>query len=197
MLFQGPNLLPEQEPHRLQDSDLRKREGYLRRCKEAMWSRWTKEYLRALRERHNIKHPGTKLQLAVGDVVIIESPLEKSRGKWPLGYRSNFDRSSGWRDTSGEATGRKGLLRKTSTAPLPAGVILWRNQDDHTNYLERRRPCFPTKEDSSNRSERKTENPWDWRELLNCTLIVSSMSIEHLNLAVFSFLVLLVRGSFL
>ena len=85
MLFQGPNLLPEQEPHHLQDTDLRKREKYLRRCKEAMWSRWTKEYLRALRERHNMKHPDTKPQLAVGYVVMIKSPFEKSRNKWPLG----------------------------------------------------------------------------------------------------------------
>ena len=43
-----------------------------------------KEYLRALRERHSLKHDTKPFSLAVGDVVIIYSE-ERNRGKWPLG----------------------------------------------------------------------------------------------------------------
>lgn len=84
LLFQGPNLLPEQESCYIKDRDLRKRElKYLRKCKEAMWSRWSREYLRALRKRHIMKNRRVKLSLTVGDMFIIKSPGEKNQGKWP------------------------------------------------------------------------------------------------------------------
>ena len=70
LLFVGTTTLPEKEPER---GDLRKRAKYLRRCKDAMWKRWTREYLRALRERHGLKHSGKESVLGVGDVVIIHS----------------------------------------------------------------------------------------------------------------------------
>ena len=53
MLLGQSNTIPQLEPHNIDDGDLRKRAKYLQRCKEAVWRRWTKEYLRALRERHN------------------------------------------------------------------------------------------------------------------------------------------------
>jgi hypothetical protein len=49
-----------------------------------MWKRWSKEYLRGLRERHNLTHKVKQSKLSVGDVVTIKSD-EKNRGKWPLG----------------------------------------------------------------------------------------------------------------
>ena len=52
MLFLNSNLLPELQPHHIETTDLRKRAKHLLKCKEAIWSRWTKEYLRSLRERH-------------------------------------------------------------------------------------------------------------------------------------------------
>ena len=45
---------------------------------------WSSEYVRRLRERHNLKHPGKPCTLAVGDVVILKSE-DKNWGKWPLG----------------------------------------------------------------------------------------------------------------
>ena len=48
-LYGQPNMLPELEPHRIQEHDLRKRTKYLRKCKETLWSRWTREYLRDLK----------------------------------------------------------------------------------------------------------------------------------------------------
>ena len=54
-----------------------------------MWRRWSSEYLRALRERHRLKHGNTESGLAVGDVVIIKS-VERNRNCWPLGIIEEF-----------------------------------------------------------------------------------------------------------
>ena len=40
--------------------------------------------MRALRERHRLKHGNKKCTLAVGDVVVIQS-AERNRNCWPLG----------------------------------------------------------------------------------------------------------------
>ena len=52
MLFLNSNLLPELQPHHIETADLRKRAKHLLKCKEAIWNRWTKEYLHSLCERH-------------------------------------------------------------------------------------------------------------------------------------------------
>ena len=49
-----------------------------------MWRRWSREYLAALRERHDCNGNGKARPLKPGDVVLIRSE-EKNRGKWPLG----------------------------------------------------------------------------------------------------------------
>ena len=84
LLFLNTNILPELQPHQLDDKDLRKRAKFLLRTKDALWRRWTTEYLRSLRERHRLKHGGKKCTLAVGDVVVIQSS-ERNRNCWPLG----------------------------------------------------------------------------------------------------------------
>ena len=83
-LFQRSTRFPEQEPWREETTDLRKRAKYLRSCKEAVWRRWSREYLVALRERHNCSGIGMASSLNPGDIVLIRSE-EKNRGKWPLG----------------------------------------------------------------------------------------------------------------
>ena len=83
LLYNQPNVMPELQPHQVEDSILRKRARYLIKCKQAMWSRWSKEYVRGLRERRNLKH-GKKPAIAEGDVVIIQRD-DKNRNKWKLG----------------------------------------------------------------------------------------------------------------
>ena len=82
--FGRPNLLPDPEACHEENPDLRKRARYLARCKDVIWRRWSAEYLRGLRERHNMKHNKRQLSLTTGDVVIIKSD-EKNRGQWRLG----------------------------------------------------------------------------------------------------------------
>ncbi|XP_044174273.1 uncharacterized protein LOC122957892 [Acropora millepora] len=83
-LFQRANRLPKLEPWREENRDLRKRAKHLKSCKDALWKRWTREYLAALRERHGRGKEGKLKSLKIGDVVNIHSE-EKNRGKWPLG----------------------------------------------------------------------------------------------------------------
>jgi len=83
MLLQSPNFLPVLKPF-LEGICLRKRAKFLKRTKEEMWRRWTNEYMKALRERHRLKHAKNDHNLAVGDVVIIKSS-ERNRNQWPLG----------------------------------------------------------------------------------------------------------------
>ena len=44
---------------------------HLKKCKDALWTGWTTEYLRALREKHNAGRGG-ECNLAVGDIVLIK-----------------------------------------------------------------------------------------------------------------------------
>ena len=82
--FGCPNLLPDPEAHHQENPDLRKRARYLARCKDVTRKRWSAEYLRGLRERHNMKHNKRQLSVTSGDVIIIKGD-EKNRGQWKLG----------------------------------------------------------------------------------------------------------------
>ena len=98
LLFLRSNQLPELEPHHLREFDLRRRAKYLRRCKQALWTRWTTEYLRGLRERHRMKHKGQTTPLAKGEVVIIKEE-ERNRNKWTIRFVEDL------------ISGRNGIVR--------------------------------------------------------------------------------------
>ena len=76
--------IPEEDPDNIDESDLRKRQKYIIRCKEAVWRRWQQEYLKALRERHNMKYNQKAIKPATGDVVVIKGD-ERNKGKWKIG----------------------------------------------------------------------------------------------------------------
>ena len=98
LLFLNTNLLPELQPYHLEERDLRKRAKFIQSTKDAMWRRWTGEYMRALRERHQIKQGCRENRLAVGDVVIVKSE-ERNRNHWPLAIVTEL------------YTGRDGVVR--------------------------------------------------------------------------------------
>ena len=77
LLFLRSNQQPELETHHLGEFDL------LRRAKQVLWTRWTTEYLRWLRERHRMKHKCQTTPLAKGEVVIIKNE-EGNRNKGKL-----------------------------------------------------------------------------------------------------------------
>ena len=59
--------MPELYSHRIPEKDLRKRAKYLRKCKQAMWNRWTREYIRSLREQHRLTEKKDTSYPNVGD----------------------------------------------------------------------------------------------------------------------------------
>ena len=83
MLHTQPTYVPELEKHHIEEKDLRKRAKQLLRCKQAMWNRWTREYVRGLREQHRITRPKSIQYPKVGEVVIVEED-QKPRNTWKL-----------------------------------------------------------------------------------------------------------------
>jgi len=73
MLHLRPTQLPELGAHHIQEPGLRKRAKFILWCKEAMWSRWSKEYVRSLRERHSRSGGEQTPRPSVGEVVIIQN----------------------------------------------------------------------------------------------------------------------------
>ena len=80
----NPSILPELKSRYVEEPSLRKRAKYLKKCKETMWKRWTKEYVRSLRERHRCEGGKQTVHPRVGDAVIIEDE-DKNRNHWKLG----------------------------------------------------------------------------------------------------------------
>ena len=87
MLNINPSVIPEVDAHHLDDRDLRKKAKFLRKCKEAMWNRWSQEYIRSLRERHNQRSGKQIAYPKIGEVVIIRDE-DKKRNEWKLGVVS-------------------------------------------------------------------------------------------------------------
>ena len=80
-LFQWTTHLPEEQTWRIPDKDLCRRARFLQTCKDHMWIRWQREYLTALRERHNLFHETANHKVKVGDAVRTDN---KNRSMWPL-----------------------------------------------------------------------------------------------------------------
>ena len=55
----------------------------MKRCKDAAWGRWQREYVTALRERHIMQYKSKAVNINVGDVVMINGESKK-RGKWKI-----------------------------------------------------------------------------------------------------------------
>ena len=77
----------DNNPADLASKGLRKRAKFLKSCKDALWARWYREYLAAMRERHNLA-TGARGHVSVGDVVIVKTD-SRNRGKWPLAIVSD------------------------------------------------------------------------------------------------------------
>ena len=83
MMYSQPRLVPEESTEE-GVADLRNRVKYLRRCKEVLWNRLSGEYLKSLRERHNVNHKSNQINVKLGDVVVFQD-AERNRGKWNMG----------------------------------------------------------------------------------------------------------------
>lgn len=84
IMFGQPNLLPKEDLKSVEEVDQRIRAHYLRQCKNALWSRWTEQYTRGSRERHNLNHKTSQLSVKRGEAVLIRCD-ERNSGKWNIG----------------------------------------------------------------------------------------------------------------
>ena len=71
-----PNTLQYGQPLLVPEEDLdkdvpkmKRQQRYINKCKDAAWTRWKKEYLKALRERHNMLHQANEMQISLGDIL--------------------------------------------------------------------------------------------------------------------------------
>ena len=83
MLQINPTYILESEAHHLADKDLKKRAKFLQECKRVMWNRWSREYVRSLRERHRRAGGKQTPHPKIGEVVIIREE-KKPRNLWEL-----------------------------------------------------------------------------------------------------------------
>ena len=123
LLYPQCNILPLLKPHHEEDFDLRKRAKYLESCKRAMWNRWTSEYVRGLRERHNLKHKNKKLTLTKRDLVIIKGD-EKDRNYWKLGTVLDLIVGRDGEVQAAKLRVRRGVLERALQQLLPPGTSL-------------------------------------------------------------------------
>ena len=83
MLQINPSYLPELETQQTEGEDLRKRARILKNCKSAMWKRWSREYVRSLREQHRNLCRNGQSYPKIGDVVIVHDK-DQPRNRWKL-----------------------------------------------------------------------------------------------------------------
>ena len=84
MMFGKPNFVLKGRLDLKEDLDLRKREKYLQICKDKILARWTRAYLKSLRERHNLMHKAKEMTLKEGGIVVIKGD-DKNRAHWKTG----------------------------------------------------------------------------------------------------------------
>ena len=80
VMFGVPNHLPDEDADTVEDADLRIRAKYLRKCKDFLWARWTGEYVKALRERHNLKHD-SKTPSLKEDVLLCANKRRRTKSR--------------------------------------------------------------------------------------------------------------------
>ena len=80
ILIHGPLIAVPEEQFDDDNEVIKKRQQCIKRYKDAAWNRWNKEYLRSLRKRHSMKINQRHMEIAIGDVVLIEGDNKHNIG---------------------------------------------------------------------------------------------------------------------
>ena len=72
MLNINPSILHELKAHYLEERSQRKTAKFCKKYKETMWKRWTREYVRSLRQRHRQCYGKQTSQPQIGHAVIVQ-----------------------------------------------------------------------------------------------------------------------------
>ncbi len=137
MMYGQSNLLPETDADAIEETGLRKRARYLCRCKNVLWSRWTAEYVKSLRERHNLKHQKKRLSLKVGDVVLIQNE-QRNRGKWNIGVVVKLIKGRDGEIRAARLRAGKAYIERAiqQLCPMELSCDVEEKQQDHTKVLD-------------------------------------------------------------
>ncbi len=122
------NCLPELEPYHMKKKDLKRRAKFLRRCKEAMWNRWSREYMKSLRGQHRNTGSKGSTHPKVGEVVIVRDE-NQPRNRWKLAMVSRL--------ITGRDNVTRGAVLKTGTGTLERAI-------QHLFHLELSCDCQQT-----------------------------------------------------
>ena len=147
-LFQRSNQMPELEAHHLKDVDLRKRARHLRKCKQALWSRWSNEYMRGLRERHKMKHDGKLAHLTKGEVVIVKDD-DRNRAKWKLGIVEDLIAGSDGIVRVAKLRAGKTTLERAVQQLYPLELSCDRETTERSAKLNPETPAFRPRRDAA------------------------------------------------
>ena len=79
----NPTYIPEEAHHHIPENGLRKRVKFLQRCKQKIWNRWSREYVRSLRERHGQMRGKNTVHPKIGEIVIVREE-NQPRNKWKI-----------------------------------------------------------------------------------------------------------------
>ena len=164
--FGRPNLLADPEAHHQENPDLRKCTRYLARCKDVMWKRWSAEYLRGLRERHNMKHNKRQLSVTSGDVVIIKGD-EKNRGQWKLGIVDELFPGSDGVIRAVKLRAGKSFLERPMQHLYPLELSCDRTTDKPKAPLNAEAPTFRSTRDAAVAARRESEVSQVMRSLVD------------------------------
>ena len=112
-LIHGMNIANlEEASDNIDECELRKISKFVQKCKEKAWAKWKSEYLKALREQHNLKHKSHDIQVSKGDVVLIKGD-EKNRGKWNIGIVQQINKGKDGNIPSVKLRCKKTILERT------------------------------------------------------------------------------------
>ena len=94
--------LPELNAHHINEKNLRKRAKFLKKCKQHMWKRWSREYVRRLRERH-VNAGGKQASCPrKGSAVIIEGETKlETPGRLVLSLNSSKEKMEWYEEHKG------------------------------------------------------------------------------------------------
>ena len=66
------------------ENDWKKRQRYMKRCKESVWRRWQREDLTILRGKPDMKHKSNEKTIKVGEIMMVKRK-GKQRDTWKIG----------------------------------------------------------------------------------------------------------------
>ena len=107
-----------------------------------MWTRWTTEYLRGLRERHRMKNKGQTTPVIIKDE-------ERNRNKWTIGFVEDLISGRNRIVRAAKLRAGKGTLERTVLHLYPLELSCDRENVQTPSQLNPEAPTFRPRRDAA------------------------------------------------